>query len=137
MKKLYFFLLSFTSSFLFSNAWAQEDDFSSPPIRDEGFMQTIIMIAVALAFFYLILWRPEQKRRKALEKQRAELQKGARVTAMGIIGTVSKVQKDTVVLKMVDGSKIEFLKAAITDVAENNEAKKDDSKEESAEKKEK
>ena len=74
------------------------------------------MISIAMGFFYFIILRPEQKRKKALEDQRESLQKGMRVIAMGIVGDVARVQKDTVILKMVDGSKIEFLKAAITDV---------------------
>src|SRR3990167_6217208 len=81
-----------------------------------GMTQTLIMIGIALVFFYFILWRPEQKRRKVAEKMRSSLKKGDRVTAMGIIGKVDKIQDQTIILKMVDGAKIEFLKAAITDV---------------------
>jgi len=84
--------------------------------RDQGFMQTFIMIGVAMLFFYFILWRPEQKRRKKLELQRSSLKKGDKVTAMGIIGTVVKINDTTVVLAMVDGAKIEFLKHAVTDI---------------------
>lgn len=93
----------------------------TPPAPDQGFGQTLIMIAVALVFFYFILWRPEQKRRKALEEVRTQLKKGDRVTAMGIVGTVSKVQEHTVIVRMVDGSKIEFVKAAISDVTAGTE----------------
>ena len=81
-----------------------------------GLTQTLIMILIAFSFFYLILWRPEQKRRKAMEKMRSSMKKGDRVTAMGIIGIIDRIQDQTVVLKMVDGSKIEMLKAAITDI---------------------
>ena len=87
-------------------------------------MQTLLMIGVALLFFYFILWRPEQKRRKALEAQRSGLKKGDRVNAMGILGTVAQVKQDTVVLKMVDGSEIEFLKGAITEVVAPQEVEK-------------
>lgn len=88
------------------------------PAQPQGgsFMQTLIMIGIALMFFYFILWRPEQKRRKTMEQQRNSLKPGDRVTAMGIVGNVAKVQDSTVILKMVDGAKIEVLKAAITDV---------------------
>lgn len=92
------------------------------PARGNQLYQTLIMIGLAIVFFYFILWRPEQKRRKTMMKQRSSLQKGNRVTAMGIIGTVSKVQDNTVILKMVDGSKIEILKAAITDVQPGTDA---------------
>lgn len=91
------------------------------PTPTGGLTQTLIMIAIALVFFYFILWRPEQKRRKAAEQMRSSLKKGDRVTAMGIIGRVDKVQEQTVILKMIDGAKIEFLKGAITDVQPSTE----------------
>lgn len=92
--------------------------FADEPAAGRGgsLYQTLMLIAVAGLFFYFILWRPEQKRRKAAEQQRGSLQKGDKVTAMGIVGEVSSIKENTVILKMVDGAKIEFLKAAITDV---------------------
>ncbi len=108
------------------------DETAAAP-KDQNFMQTLMMIAIALVFFYFILWRPEQKKRKAMEQQRSALKKGDRVTAMGLIGTVFKIQEKTVILKMYDGSKIEILSAAITDVQpateeEAKKAEKEDSK---------
>jgi preprotein translocase subunit YajC len=47
---------------------------------------------------------------------RNSMKKGDRVTAMGIVGKVDRIQTETVVLKMIDGSKIEVLKAVISDV---------------------
>ena len=81
----------------------------------------MIMISIAFVFFYFLLMRPEQKKRKAQEEQRNALKKGDRVTAMGILGTVLRVQEQSVILKMYDGSKIEVLKGAITDVTPGNE----------------
>lgn len=123
MKKLSYALLVLLAQ---APLFAANEDVPMPP--DQGFWQTLVMISIALAFFYLILWRPEQKRRKAMEQQRNALKKGDRVTAMGIIGTVSSISENTIVLKMVDGNKIEFLKAAITDVMpdEKEEAKKEE-----------
>jgi preprotein translocase subunit YajC len=84
--------------------------------RQGSIWQTVTMVLVALVFFYFILWRPEQKRRKQMDKLRNTLKKGDKVTAMGIIGTALRVEDKTVILKMYDGSKVEFLKAAITEV---------------------
>lgn len=93
-----------------------------------GLTQTFLMIAIALVFFYFILWRPEQKRRKAADQMRGAMKKGDRVTAMGIIGKVDRIQGNTVVLKMIDGSKIEMLVAAVTDVqAASDESSKSES----------
>jgi preprotein translocase subunit YajC len=81
-----------------------------------SFWQTLIMIAIAIIFFYFILWRPEQRRRKEMDRKRSIMKKGDSVTAMGIIGTIDRIKEQTVIVKMVDGSKIEFLKGAINEV---------------------
>jgi preprotein translocase subunit YajC len=106
IKKSFLFLLPAAAIF------AQD----AAPSAGGGITQTLIMIGIALVFFYFILWRPEQKRRKAAEQMRNTMKKGDRVTAMGIIGRIDDVKEQTVILKMVDGAKIEMLKAAITEV---------------------
>jgi preprotein translocase subunit YajC len=113
MKKLMLPLVLFTGSLLADDAAA--------PVRENNLMQTLMLLGFGVVFFYFLLWRPEQKRRKALEKQRSSLKKGDRVTAMGIIGSVVRIQDNSVILKMVDGSKIEVLKAAISDVQPGTE----------------
>ncbi len=117
MTKITFILSSLLLLVLQSSLIAED----APPVRDQGIWQTVIMIAIFLGFFYFILFRPEQKRRKAAEEQRSKLKKGDRVTAMGIIGTIIRVQEQTVIVKMYDGSKIEVLKGAITDVISGSE----------------
>jgi preprotein translocase subunit YajC len=114
MKKKYAVLTFLVSTLYSLKAFA--DDLDMPPPRDGGQWMSLIMIALAFVFIYLIMWRPEQKRRKALEEQRNTLKKGDKVTAVGIIGTVLRVQEHSVILKMYDGSKIEVIKAAINDV---------------------
>jgi preprotein translocase subunit YajC len=110
MKKLFLALGALGASFPLMAEGAE-------PARQGGNMvQTVVMIGVAVLFFYFILLRPEQKRRKAMEKVRSALKKGDRVTAMGLIGTVYKIQDNSVILSMVDGAKVEVLKAAITEV---------------------
>jgi preprotein translocase subunit YajC len=44
------------------------------------------------------------------------MKKGDTVTAMGVVGTLEQVKDKTVILKNVDGSKIEILKMAISEV---------------------
>jgi preprotein translocase subunit YajC len=125
--KIKYAVLTFLATTLYSfKAFA--DDLDIPPPRDQGQWMSLIMIALAFVFIYLIMWRPEQKRRKALDEQRNALKKGDKVTAVGIIGTVLRVQEQTVILKMYDGAKIEVLKAAISDVHPGSEedAKKAD-----------
>lgn len=91
------------------------------PPKDQGLWQMIMIFVVCGIFFYLILWKPEQKRRKAMEAVRNSLNKGDRVTAMGILGTVVRVQDQTVIIKLYDGAKMEVLKGAITEVTPGTE----------------
>ena len=114
--------LAFIPGMLFmAQAFAEGE---APAAREGGMSQTLIMIGVALVFFYFILWRPEQKRRKTAEAQRNSMKIGDKVTAMGIIGTIARIQDTTIIVKMYDGSKIEILKAAITDVQASSEETK-------------
>ncbi len=120
MKMNFYKSASFSSLLLVSSqAWA--DGEAAPVGREGGMSQTLIMIGVALVFFYFILWRPEQKRRKAAEQQRNSMKVGDRVTAMGLIGTIARIQDNTIIVKMYDGAKVEILKAAITDVQSSSE----------------
>lgn len=84
---------------------------------EQGIQQTIMMVAIAVVFFYFIIWRPEQKRRKALEEKHQAMKKGDKViVAGGIIGEVFKIQPKTIILKLTDGAKMEVLKGSIQEV---------------------
>ncbi len=114
--------------FLSTALFAQEGaDAPAAPSGGGNMLQTLMMIGVALVFFYFILWRPEQKRRKTMETLRSSMKKGDRVTAMGIVGTIAKVspETDTVILRMVDGNQIEVLKASISEVKPSAEEAKE------------
>lgn len=86
------------------------------PASGGGAPGTFLILAMALVFFYFILWRPEQKRRKQVEAQRNSMKVGDQVTAMGIVGTLAEIKEKTVILKMCEGAKVEMLKTCITDV---------------------
>lgn len=110
MKKLFFILAALSSTTLFAQAATAE-------APQQSMWPTISMVVIAVFFFYFILWRPEQKRRKQMDQVRNSMKKGDRVTAMGIVGTVAKTPEGpTVILRMVDGSQIEVLRASISEV---------------------
>ena len=70
-----------------------------------------------LVIMYFFLIRPQQKRQAEVKKMVEELKKGDRVvTAGGIMGTITSIQNDYVVLKVGESetTKIEVLKNAIT-----------------------
>ncbi len=117
MKKLLTLLPLLSTASLFAQG--------TPQAKESNWMQTAIFAVVGIVFFYFILWRPEKKRRQAMEKQRESMKHGDKVTAMGIVGTIDKIQDRTVILKMVDGSKIEVLKGAISEVVAAGEEPKE------------
>lgn len=118
MKQLMALFLCMSGSLM-----AQTEEVPVPPL-DQSLWQTLVMIGIAFLFFYVILWRPEQKRRQALEAQRDQIKQGDRVAAMGILGTIVKITEKTVILRMVDGSKIEMYKEAVTDILPEEDGQK-------------
>lgn len=130
MKAVKFFI-TLTCMFAVTHLLADDAAQQQPLPPDQGFTQTLVMIGFALIFFYFILWRPEQRRRKQMDELRTSLKKGDRVVAAGIIGTVVKIQDQTVILRLFDGAKVEVLKAAISDVtpATEEDAKKEEATE--------
>ena len=129
MKAKYYLAMTFLSLGLSGRLFGEGEENLPPP--DQSYWQTLVLVGIAFLFFYVILWRPEQKRRKAMEDQRNALKQGDRVAAMGIIGNVLRVGEQTVILKMYDGTKLEFYKAAITDILPEDETEGKKSEEKS------
>lgn len=67
-----------------------------------------------LVIFYLMIWRPQAKRAKEHKNLLGGLQKGDEVvTSGGIIGKVTKVTDDFVVVEISDSVELKFQKQAI------------------------
>ena len=78
---------------------------------------SFLPLILIFVIFYFLLIRPQQKRQQELKKMVDNLKKGDRVvTAGGVIGTVTSIQNDYVVLKVGDNdhTKIEVVKSAVT-----------------------
>ncbi len=74
------------------------------------------MLVIMLAIFYFMLIRPENKKKKELEKMRSELTVGDQVTTIGgIIGTICAVKEESIVIETsADRVRVEFAKWAIS-----------------------
>jgi preprotein translocase subunit YajC len=110
------------------------DVVNTPP--PQSISSLVITAAFMIGLMYLLIWRPEKKRRKAMESMRTGLKVGDRVIAMGIVGTVYAIKEDTMILRMYDGAKIEMLKAAINEVNASGQGQTQQSKESSSKVKE-
>ena len=81
-----------------------------------GLTSTLVMLAIMIGFFYFIMIRPENKRKKEAEQMRSALKVGDRITTIGgITGTVVHVKDDKFVIETgADQVRIEFAKWALS-----------------------
>jgi len=83
----------------------------------------LIMMGLMAVMFYFLLIRPQQRQRKEQAARIAALQSGDKVvTTAGIHGIVHIVREHTVVLKVAEGTMIEFDKAAVATVTKKESA---------------
>lgn len=73
-------------------------------------------IILIFGIFYLLLFLPMQKQKKAQAKMLAGLKSGdAVVTTGGIMGTITTVDSDTIVLRIKpDNLKLQFARSAVS-----------------------
>lgn len=70
-------------------------------------MQTLLMIVVMCAVFYMLMVRPQQRRLKEHQAMLAKLGTGdVVVTRGGVIGRIASVTDDLLVLALKDGSEV-------------------------------
>lgn len=100
-----------------ATAVAQPSEALAGPGPSPSPFLSFLPILLIFMVFYFLLIRPQQKRQRELQKLVENLKKGDRiVTTGGMIGTVSSIQEDYVVIKTGDGEgiKIEVLKSSIS-----------------------
>ena len=92
------------------------------------------LIAIVFIFYFLII-RPQNKKRKETEKMLAALKKGDRVVTIGgLHGTVQNVRDSTVIIKVDDNVKLEFLRSAVSNVITASKEKEEEIEDKSGEK---
>jgi len=85
--------------------------------QQPGLMQFLPMVVMLVAIFYLLVFRPQQKKQKEQKDMIASLKKGdAVITSGGIHGVVAGLKGEIVVVKVADNVKIEVSKGSITAV---------------------
>jgi len=97
---------------------------------DSFFTSMAIPLGVTLLLMYLLLMRPEQKKRKEMERQIAAIKKNDHVVTIGgIYGTVVNAAAESkfITLRVDDsnGTKLKVLRSAISHVGAADEAEAD------------
>ena len=84
-----------------------------------GGLMTFLPIILMVVFMYLLVFLPESKKRKKLQKQVESLKQGDKVITLGhIIGTIEFIGEKTIYIKSQD-SKFELAKSGIATVLEH------------------
>jgi len=77
-------------------------------------IQELIFLGGFVLIFYFLLWRPQSKRAKEHKNLIASLEKGSEVvTSGGIVGRITKVTDEFVVLKVADSVEMPVQKHAV------------------------
>lgn len=99
------------------------------PNNPDGGIINLVFLGLIFFTFYFFIIRPQSKKQKEIQQKVSEMKKGDKVvTSAGILGTVSSIAEDSVLVEVDSGVKIRFLKTAVTDInpnkPEKNESKK-------------
>ncbi|MBN1412093.1 MAG: preprotein translocase subunit YajC [Spirochaetales bacterium] len=96
--------------------------FNLPLLQEGGgdpvmsLVQMVIPFALIIGVFYFLIFRPQQKKQKETKNMLESLKRGDKVVTIGgIHGTIFDVKEKSVVIKVDDNTKMEFLKNAISD----------------------
>ncbi|VGO13820.1 hypothetical protein PDESU_02377 [Pontiella desulfatans] len=84
--------------------------------------QMIGMMAILFAIMYFMMIRPQKRREKERKEMIAAVKSGERVLlTSGIIGQVTNVKESTLVIRIAENTKIEVVRAAISQILEKGE----------------
>ena len=107
---------------------------AAPATGSGSLLMTVLPLALIFVIFYFFMIRPQNKKQKETEKMIAALKKGDKIiTIGGIHGTVTATKEKTVIIKVDDNTKIEFLRSAIATVLIDKIEKNNNSKKEAVE----
>ncbi len=92
-----------------------------------GLLPFILMIGV----FYFLVLRPMKKQEDQRKQRLAELKRGDRIVMTGgLLGRISRVDEDIVLVEIADKVKVRVLKKDVADFEDNALKKGDDKKSE-------
>ncbi len=91
--------------------------FATDPEGGGGGFTSLIFLAAIFLVFYLFIIRPQSKKQKEIQKKVTEMKKGDKVvTSGGMVGIVSAIEDDSIMLEVDKEVKVKLLKNAIVDV---------------------
>ena len=96
-------------NFLIADALAE----TAPAAQQGGFVTLLMMVLMFVAFYFLLI-RPQQKRAKEHKAMIAALAKGDEVvTAGGLLGRVTDISDNFVVLEVAENVRVKVQRQAV------------------------
>ncbi len=84
------------------------------PASPVGGISSMLIWVLLFAGLWFLLFMPQRKRQKALQKLQSELKSGDTVyTTSGIVGKIVSLDEKTVTLQVSEGTRIPFLRNAV------------------------
>ena len=85
--------------------------------QQPSLMANILMIAVFVAIFYFLIWRPQSKRAKEHRSLVESLGVGSEVVfAGGLMGKITKLEGDFAVVELTKGVEVKVQRASVISV---------------------
>jgi preprotein translocase subunit YajC len=85
--------------------------------QQPSLMANLLMIAVFIAIFYFLIWRPQAKRAKEHRNLVASLGVGSEVVfAGGLMGKIIKIEGDFAVVELKPGVDVKVQRASVISV---------------------
>jgi preprotein translocase subunit YajC len=97
---------------------------TAPPAAMGGIQLGLLVVMVVVLYFFML--RPQQKRQKETRKMLENMKKGDKViTIGGLCGQIDEIKEKTVFIRTdaQNGTRLEFLKSAISEVKIDVKAK--------------
>jgi preprotein translocase subunit YajC len=96
---------------------------AAPAVAPKGSpLQFPIMMLLLFGVMYFMMIRPQRRRDKERKAMIANVKSGERVLlTSGIIGQVCTVKDTTLIVRIADNTKVEVVKAAISQILEKGE----------------
>lgn len=89
-------------------------------------LQFPIMMVILFAIMYFMMIRPQRRKEKERKEMIANLKSGSNVLlTSGILGQITNIKENTLTVKIADNTKIEVVRAAISQVMEKGETPAD------------
>ena len=77
------------------------------------FVLAIVWLVLMAGVFYLLLWRPQQRRMSLVGRSRVTCRWGRRLTTSGMFGTIIELGDDDLRLEIAPGTVVRVARGAI------------------------